>query len=426
MFSVHKRFLYLAAAFFFLIFTTVPAQKEWYHRGTRLFNYIKSVSVVDSLYIYVVDQYALHKTTDGGATWKILRNNVGYYHSVNFRTRKDGMLFASDEILATSDGGLTWRSVYYGFARCPIFTDSLDLVAFRTGHVFFPDDISLEFGRSSNRGTNWSWKYMGHNGVIDYADRVDSNILAVGGTLTYGFPAPVLGTLVIHSTNNGMTWITDSTSYSSNNWTGMVAMRPKTMVAVSGYRVTKISTTGGGNAIHILQPKRIYSIRKSGDSVLYAGSDSGYIAFSRDRGISFNYTKLNTNADVKWLEITKEGDGYAFAEDGNFYSTVKLKYAPVNIEEPFMDTPETFSLSQNYPNPFNPETVIRFSLPEAGFVKGVVYDILGREVTTLLNGDMPAGNHQVKFDAKGVASGIYVFRLEAGNYSSAIKMVVGK
>ena len=56
----------------------------------------------------------------------------------------------------------------------------------------------------------------------------------------------------------------------------------------------------------------------------------------------------------------------------------------------------------------------------------MVYDILGREVRTLLNGDMSAGNHEVKFDAKGIASGIYVFRLEAGKNSLAIKMVVGK
>ena len=88
--------------------------------------------------------------------------------------------------------------------------------------------------------------------------------------------------------------------------------------------------------------------------------------------------------------------------------------------------PGSFSLSQNYPNPFNPETVIRFSLPEAGYVKGVVYDILGREVATLLKGDMSAGNHQVKFDAKGISSGVYIFRLEAGGNSSHIKMILTK
>jgi hypothetical protein len=88
--------------------------------------------------------------------------------------------------------------------------------------------------------------------------------------------------------------------------------------------------------------------------------------------------------------------------------------------------PEHFSLSQNYPNPFNPETVIRFSLPVAGYTKGVVYDVLGKEVTTLLNGDMSAGNHEVRFNAIDLSSGVYFFRLESGNFSSAIKMVVGK
>jgi hypothetical protein len=76
---------------------------------------------------------------------------------------------------------------------------------------------------------------------------------------------------------------------------------------------------------------------------------------------------------------------------------------------------KTFSLSQNYPNPFNPETVIRFALPEAGYVKGVVYDILGREVVTLLKGEMnSAGNHQVKFDADGVCLGGLCFQASSG------------
>ncbi|MBK7266159.1 MAG: T9SS type A sorting domain-containing protein [Ignavibacteriales bacterium] len=79
-----------------------------------------------------------------------------------------------------------------------------------------------------------------------------------------------------------------------------------------------------------------------------------------------------------------------------------------------------------YPNPFNPETVIRFSLPVAGYTKGVVYDVLGKEMATLLNGDMSAGNHEVRFNAIDLSSGVYFFRLESGNFSSAIKMVVGK
>ena len=103
-----------------------------------------------------------------------------------------------------------------------------------------------------------------------------------------------------------------------------------------------------------------------------------------------------------------------------------VTYGTVSVEDETEILPEHFSLSQNYPNPFNPETVIRFTLPVAGYTKGVVYDVLGNEVTTLLNGDMSAGNHEVRFNAIDLSSGVYFFRLESGNYSSAIKMVVGK
>lgn len=97
------------------------------------------------------------------------------------------------------------------------------------------------------------------------------------------------------------------------------------------------------------------------------------------------------------------------------------------------EVPAAFSLTQNYPNPFsagsltgNSETVIRFVLPVAGYAKGMVYDVLGREVANLINGEIEAGDHELKFNANGLPSGIYIFRLEAGKYSSAIKMVVNK
>lgn len=91
-----------------------------------------------------------------------------------------------------------------------------------------------------------------------------------------------------------------------------------------------------------------------------------------------------------------------------------------------MDLPNEFTLKQNYPNPFNPNTVIRFELPTAGFAKGVVYDVLGREVATLINGETEAGEHQLNFNAAGLPSGVYIFRLESGGYTSSVKMVLNK
>ena len=86
----------------------------------------------------------------------------------------------------------------------------------------------------------------------------------------------------------------------------------------------------------------------------------------------------------------------------------------------------SFELKQNYPNPFNPETKIEFALPKSSSVKMVVYDLLGSEVTTLVNENMQAGYHTVTFNGTNLASGIYLYRLESGNYSAVKKFILMK
>jgi hypothetical protein len=88
--------------------------------------------------------------------------------------------------------------------------------------------------------------------------------------------------------------------------------------------------------------------------------------------------------------------------------------------------PSGFWLDQNYPNPFNPSTEIRYALPERSMVSLVVYDLLGREVATLVDREQEAGYHSVRWDASGVPAGIYVYRLNAGGSSESRKMVVLK
>jgi hypothetical protein len=80
----------------------------------------------------------------------------------------------------------------------------------------------------------------------------------------------------------------------------------------------------------------------------------------------------------------------------------------VHTDPSVSELPTTISLEQNYPNPFNPSTTIAFSLPRSGHVRVSVYDVLGRELTTLVEGDLPAGRHEAYFDGAGIASGVYV------------------
>ncbi len=86
----------------------------------------------------------------------------------------------------------------------------------------------------------------------------------------------------------------------------------------------------------------------------------------------------------------------------------------------------SYGLSQNFPNPFNPTTVIIYQIATGGQVTLKVYDLLGREVKTLMNERQNPGSHSVTFDAKGLASGVYFYRLESGTYAEVKKLVLMK
>jgi len=88
--------------------------------------------------------------------------------------------------------------------------------------------------------------------------------------------------------------------------------------------------------------------------------------------------------------------------------------------------PLVYALSQNYPNPFNPATEIRFEVPQAGDVRLAVYDLLGREVAVLVNEKKLPGSYDVRFDATGLSSGVYLYRLKAGNFVQTRRMIVLK
>ena len=85
-----------------------------------------------------------------------------------------------------------------------------------------------------------------------------------------------------------------------------------------------------------------------------------------------------------------------------------------------------FPISFYFPNPFHPTTTIKFKVPEESKVVLKVYDILGREVATLVNEEKHAGNYKISFNASGFASGVYFFRLQAGNFMNTKKMILLK
>ncbi len=99
---------------------------------------------------------------------------------------------------------------------------------------------------------------------------------------------------------------------------------------------------------------------------------------------------------------------------------------PVKVEENNRELPTTYMLSQNYPNPFNPTTNINYAIPRDGHVTIRVYDVLGRKVATLVNRERKAGSYSVRFDARNLASGIYIYTIKSREFSLAKKMMLVK
>ncbi|HAH50350.1 MAG TPA: hypothetical protein DCL80_03445 [Balneola sp.] len=124
------------------------------------------------------------------------------------------------------------------------------------------------------------------------------------------------------------------------------------------------------------------------------------------------YTATNKNGSSEVVVYFVNTD----AEDGG--NTVSNESANFN--------PKEFTLAQNYPNPFNPSTNISFNLPQASDVSLKVYNMLGQEVATLINERMAAGAQIVTFDASNLSSGMYIYRIQAGEFSRTKKMMLIK
>jgi len=134
-----------------------------------------------------------------------------------------------------------------------------------------------------------------------------------------------------------------------------------------------------------------------------------------------------------------ESIGYVFAPGvgivrwyGPFYAPTSLVHAVVNgklissVDMTSAGVPSEFTLEQNYPNPFNPSTTVKYELPRTSHVNLSVFDILGREVSVLVNDKRDSGVYEVNFDASNLASGVYFYRLQAGDYVATKRLLLLK
>jgi hypothetical protein len=133
-------------------------------------------------------------------------------------------------------------------------------------------------------------------------------------------------------------------------------------------------------------------------------------------------TMLSAVVGDRWIGYTSQGNT---AVMGGFMLNPAIWQTVVSMAE-HAQIPEAYALYQNYPNPFNPSTTIRFDIPATSMVRLSVFDLLGREVAVLVNEKRNAGVFETKFLNGGVSSGVYFFRLQAGDYAQTRKMILIK
>jgi len=330
-------------------------------------------------------------STNGGVSWQIQFNdtnitkNMDYvemFDSTNGVAMGDALTFGATSavILKTTDGGAHWNSVntqsFGGWSGDE--WRRIDFVNMNVGYFFESGGNPQKLYKTTDGGAHWDT--TNYSQVDTYSMVLKFYDENIGFSYNYD---------KIHYTlDGGDSWTT--VSINDQGWGMDIAFIKKAgsfNVAVAGNGTISFSADTGKTwtADSTLKEKGIYAIRYPDSKHAWAITGIG-----GPRGVW--YQKYDVVADLKSRDII----------------------------------PDKFTLSQNYPNPFNPSTKIRYSLPQKGFVTIKVFDMLGRDVTNLINEEQNAGQHEVNFKANNLPSGIYFYRITAGGSAITKKMILLK
>ena len=128
------------------------------------------------------------------------------------------------------------------------------------------------------------------------------------------------------------------------------------------------------------------------------------------------------NYDLSYSNATLQTGG----TDGKPVGSLQWWPNLTDVKDNITSVPNSFSLEQNYPNPFNPTTKIKYNLSKEAKVSLKIFDVLGREITTLVDTKQISGHYEVNFDASKLASGVYIYRMIAGDFVQSRKMILMK
>ncbi len=321
----------------------------------------------------------IYRSTDEGASWTDVNNDWTRQQVWSF-TNSDSAVFAGGSVFlvfSSTDDGITWNSGDRSFS-----SGSVMALTSGNGKLFA---AVMEGGayRSTDNGTSWTKIYS--PGQSDYAY-----------SITYVSPYLLLGTGahgLLRSSDDGNTWL--------------------------------------GRARGLPADCDIYDFVVAGSSV-FAGTRGG-VFLSTDFGLNWiNVSSKELNTAIRSLAIF--GSDLVAGTEGAgviWKRPVSEMIAMSNVSERLLTF--DFKLEQNYPNPFNSTTIIKYSIPKESVITLKIYNILGKEITTLVNERKSPGNYVVDFNASNLPSSVYFYRLQAipegkqtGSFVSTKKFVLLK
>ena len=444
------------------VFKSVDLGENWTPLNNGIsYTLAKTIKVSQSSGIYIgTNGEGVMKSENSGENW--YQTNTGILNSMvrDFAVTNVGILYAatSGGVFSTSDLGNKWEPILDGLEDREIRAIESNSAGKMFAGSWYDGLYILDENNTWNNVTDLANKSI-RAISIDENDWIYAGSYGIGGAGIYRSTDDGnswiqinndLHTLEIHSVKDGLMFaggsgqahsgLFKSTDY-GDNWE---------FCAFELYEITGITSDSMQNIYVITgEPDGVYmssdygttwkSIGLDGSAKLsISTSEDGYLYVGTEWGV---FRSSNLGADWEYLL-----DGMT-----NFYASALIcipdnkvfvgtlgggvcvgpdSVTSVVVELPFVNG---FSLSQNYPNPFNPVTSIQYaisSLPDgkAGrqLVTLKVYDILGREIATLVNEEKPAGEYEVEFNGTNLPSGIYFYRLKAGNFVETKKMVLIK
>jgi len=397
---------------------TFSLYSQWYYFSNPD---MKKFSFPDMTTGYMANRGGLDgiviKTTNGGDSWVIVFDHSFPYASINgiyFTTTEKGWISTNTEqLFRTTDGGATW-------------TDSMNMQS--TGvQILFVNELHgwafnyANYYRTTNGGENWILYTTNFFPAQTNFYFIDQNTGWFGKHNYSG------ESKIIKTTDGGITWKSVCTIdpflinsiFFLNDLTGWIA----------GNSGLVYKTIDGGDNWFIQNSNLSHPINKIymiNESTGWLGAWGPHIAYTTTGGEAWHpVNKPSGNEEITELKFF-DNTGIGFMILGNKLYKTWNNGIFTSVIQTANNIPDKFSLMQNYPNPFNPTTVLKFTLNKKGKVSLKLFDINGREVRDLISEQLNKGEYEYSFDAAGLPSGIYYYKLSDGTQSEAKKMMLVK